>query len=979
MTRSTPLIPAMNAGEFSAHLWSRLDFNKYPYGMETAENVVLRAEGAASRRPGTRYISEIKSSAVKGRLKRFRYSEAQAYVLELGDLIMRFYRYQAQIAIADTDAAISNGTFTSNITGWDDISGGAGSIAHDAANGRLNLVPGGATAADIGAAEQDVTTTATNVEHVIKFRIHGAPGDKIEFQVGTASGGTQILAAVTKEVGFHCVAFTPTASPFYVQFRNKGSTANKTLQIDNVSLIDNAAVEIETPYAEADLYEVEGPQSYDKFYLFHPDHPTYRLERYGHTTWSLVEVAWQDGPYLDENTTATTLTFGAATGLGVTVTASSIVGINDGEGFATTDVGRLIRLTDNGTVNWGWAIIVGWTSTTVVTVDVKRTVTVTTAETKWRLGAWSATTGYPRAGAFFEQRLFAANTPVQPQTLWGSQTADFENMSPDSPDATSGNWDGTIEDDDALDYTLSADDVNAIYWLSPGGDTLAIGTMGGGWVPKSAGAVLTPSDISIRRQVTRAAANSQPVRVDSFVLFIQKALRKIREFGYVFESDSYQAPDMTRLAQHVSFGGFSEIFFAEEPNSVVMAIRADGQMPTMTYRREEDVVGWSRYILGGCLYTTIDKVWQADVSAGTFVDETTDANDVGNADWTVFPSSEAVGDYVAIGGKTPFTKIVFDYANGTAGIGGAVTWEYWDGAAWTALTNVTDGTAGFTTAAADDLSVTWTEPDDWTARKINAGPALYYVRARVTTVYTTNPVLDQGFLIGDAEVESLTVIPGADGDGQTASSEDRDETWVIVKRTINGATKRYVEVFERDLETGHDQEDAYYADSLITYDGAAATSISGLDHLEGETVKVFADGAIAPDAVVTSGAITLDSAASVVQIGLGYHHVIKPLKIIGGTAAGTPLGKTKQIFGMTFSVVNTATITFGPDLDHLKTYDFREVADVMDSAIPLFTGEITLEHDGDWGADPRVVIRSDDPAPFTLAAWAPAVDIKELR
>ena len=160
--------------------------------------------------------------------------------------------------------------------------------------------------------------------------------------------------------------------------------------------------------------------------------PVYKLQRYGHTSWSLVQVAWQDGPWLEENETTTTLTFSAATGLGVTVTASAITGINDGEGFKATDVGRLIRLTD-GTLNWGWAIITAWTSTTVVTVDVRRTVVVTTAETKWRLGSWSATTGYPICGTFYEQRLFAANTTEQPQTFWAAQTADFENMAPDSP------------------------------------------------------------------------------------------------------------------------------------------------------------------------------------------------------------------------------------------------------------------------------------------------------------------------------------------------------------------------------------------------------------------------------------------------------------------------------------------------------------------------------------------------------------------
>jgi hypothetical protein len=836
MTRSTPLIPALNAGEFSPRMWARADFIKYPFGLETALNVLLWAEGAASRRPGSRYISAVKDSSVKGRLKRFEFSTTQAYVLELGDGAMRFYRYQGQITVADTDAAISNGTFTSNITGWDDRStGGAGNqISHDSTNGRLTLETSGTAADDIGWAEQDVTVGAGNKdnEHVIKFRVIGAPGDKIEFQVGTSSTNAEVIGPVEKEVGYHCVAFTPGATTFYVQFRNLGANADKDVQIDDVSLIDNAAVEVDTPWAEADLFNVEGPQSADILYLFHTDYPTHKLQRYGHTTWSLVEVAWQDGPWLTENATSTTLTFAAATGLGVGVTASSTAGINDGDGFKSTDVGRLIRLTDETTVNWGWAVITSVTNTTTIIVDVKRTVTSTAAETRWRLGSWSGTTGYPSAAAFFEQRLFVANNGNQPQTFWASQTADFENHAPDSPDA-SDVWDGTVEDDDALDYTISSDSVNAIRWLSAGGNTLAIGTTGGQWVPSSQGAVLTPSDISVRRQTTRPAAAVQPVRIDNFVLFVQRALRKIREFGYTFETDSYHAPDMTRLAAHVTYGGIVEMDFAEEPDSIVWAVRNDGQLLSMTYRREEDVVGWSRHVLGG------------------------------------------------------------------------------------------------------------------------------------------------SFGSGDPVVESIVIIPGADGAGQTQSSDDRDEIWLTVKRTINGSTVRYVEMLERVFEDGHDQEDAYYADSIITYDGAATTSITGLDHLEGETVKVWADGYIVADKTVASGTITLANAASVVQVGLGYTHTIKSLKLLPGTQAGTPIGKVKQVFAITFSLHNAALVTYGPSTDNLETRDFRQVSDAMDAAVSLFTGDVTYEHDGGWTEDPRLIVQSDAPAPFTLQAWAPQTDVKE--
>lgn len=978
MPRVHPLTPSFNAGELSPRLAARTDFVKYPSGTETCVNLIPLAEGGLMRRAGTRYIGEVKSSSVKGRLGNFQFSTTQAYILEYGNQALRFYRHQGQITAATTDASVSNGDFASDpvsvamgqvwqvdddggpgyvdettnanndtdadwtifpaveatddsvtigyastfaqirfdnangtagvggtvaweywngstwtalsdvvdgttgftasvsdnqlvswtipsdwaattingsaslyyvrakITGvystnpvydqgfvrpvWKDVStGGTGNqISYDATNDRLTLETNGTASTDIGWAEQAITTTDTNQEHIIKFRVIGSPSDRIEFQVGTTSTGTEILSAVTKEVGYHCVAFTPTASPFYIQFRNLGSFRDKDVQIDDVSLISNSAAEIDTPYAEADLYQITGPQSADVLYHFHGSYPTYKLERYGHTTWSLVEVAWQDGPWLELNTTSTTLTPSAATGLGIDLTLSSTTGVNSDAGWQSTDVGRLVRYKKS--TSWGWAIITSITSTTVAVADVGKDFEATpTAQTTWQIGAWSETTGYPQVGAFYEQRLYAAATTDQPQTFWASQTADFENMAPDNQ------GDGTVADDDALNYTLSADSVNAIRWMSAGENTLAIGTTGGEWVPSSQGAVLTPSDITVRRQTTHGAAQVQPVRVDNVVLFVQRAKRKVREFSFSFDIDGYRAQDMTRLAQHISIGGIVEMAFAEEPNSLVYAARNDGQLLTMTYRRDEDVVGWARHIIGGA------------------------------------------------------------------------------------------------------------------------------------------------FGSGAAIVESVAVIPGAGGAGQTQSSEDRDEVWVIVKRTIDGATKRYIEVFERDFEDGDDQEDAYYADSIITYDSTSTTSITGLDHLEGETVKIWADGAIQADKTVSGGAITLDAAASVVQVGLGYTHTIKTLRVTDGNPSGTAVGKTKRIYGLTFVLLNSHVVKFGPDTSNLVEKEFREVSDPMDAPAPLFTGESFVELDSGYETDTRVVIQHDAPCPFFLLALAPEIQVNALK
>ena len=834
MPRHHDLTASFNTGELSPRLSARLDFAKYKSGVELLENLIPLPEGGIQRRAGTRYVAATKNGATeKCRLKKFEFSTTQPYILEFGAGYMRFFKNQGQITVAETDAFIQNGAFDSSAGGgWTDQSTrSSSSTSFDDTANHLDL--DGAGGGDFAIAEQQVFTSDTNQEHVLRFRVIGAAGDFLTLRVGTATDLSDTLAEFTAYAGYHTIAFTPTTSPFFIQFTN---SIGKTIGLDDVELIDNAPVELTTPYTEAQLFQVEGPQSADILYQFHNSHPTYKLERRGDTTWSFVQVEWLDGPWLDINPTETTMAPAAIDGCGIVVTAAGTAGINGGLGFQSTDVGRPLRIDnpDKGII-WGWAVIVEFLTTTTVKVDIKRQFSRTNADERWRLGAWSGTSGYPGTGSFFESRLWMGNTTDQPTTLWASQGDRFENMTPDSDPVVEGVFDGTIEDDDAISATLAADNVNAIRWMTAGEDALAVGTAGGEWIPSSEGVVITPSDLSIKRQTTHGSAQIHPVRIDRVVLFIQKAKRKVLEFSLEAVSLRYEAFDMTRLAQHITVGGLTELTYQEEPDSTVWAVRADGQLLSMTFRRQEDVVGWARHILGG------------------------------------------------------------------------------------------------------------------------------------------------NFNQNDAVVDSVEAIPGNDGSGQVQNSEDRDELWMVVKRTINCNTVRYVELLERDFEDGDDNDDSYYSDSIITYDSTSATVITGLDHLEGETVKVLADGAITADKTVASGQITLDTAASTVQIGLPYKHRLRTLKLTTGNPQGTTLGRRKRITNITFVVLNSATFKVTTSLNDVNgtliPYDFREIADPMDAHAPLFTGEKNVEFQGDWDVDERIYIESEDAVPFTLLALAPEYDI----
>lgn len=224
--------------------------------------------------------------------------------------------------------------------------------------------------------------------------------------------------------------------------------------------------------------------------------------------------------------------------------------------------------------------------------------------------------------------------------------------------------------------------------------------------------------------------------------------------------------------------------------------------------------------------------------------------------------------------------------------------------------------------------------------------------------------LGGSFSSGNAVVESVTTVPSPAGDA--------DQLWMVVKRTINGSTKRYVEfmtpLFEHNSTA---QEDAFYVDCGATYDGAAADTISGLSHLEGQTVSVLAEGAVHPDCVVTSGSITLNREVTKAQIGLAYTRDLQTLRLEAGAADGTAQAKTKRIHRMAVRFLSTLGVKMGPTADSLTRIVFRTSSDPAGSAPPLFTGDISFNWEGGYETEGQIYIRCDQPLPCTILALYP--------
>jgi hypothetical protein len=679
--------------------------------------------------------------------------------------------------------------------------------------------------------------------------------------------GTQFIAEVkTSSAKTRLIPFEFSTTQTYVlEFGNQYMRVYK----DKGQVLDSgSAFEISTPYLTAELFDIKFAQSADVMYITHPSHETKKLSRTGHTSWTLTTVDFTNGPYLDTNTSTTTITASAQTvGTGRTFTASSST-------FVSSDVDRLIRFRD------GHAKITGFTSATVVTVEILVDTGSATASTDWSLGAFSDTTGYPSCVTFFEQRLVFAATLNNPQTIYFSKSGDYENM-----DANIG---GTVADDDAIVYTIASNQVNAIRFLSPT-RTLIIGTAGGEFAVYGGGDndAITPTNIIIKKQSNYGGANVDAVPVANATLFLQRAKRKIRELAYNFDVDGYVAPDLTILAEHITEGGITQMGYQEEPLSIIYAVREDGELVALTYQRDQQVVAWHRHIFGGA-FGTGNAVCESVAVIPTDLDE-----------YEVYVIIKRT-----INGAT---KRYVEVLN------------------------------SFSFTETDNTSFNFLDS------QLNYDGVSTTLNGDITNSATTITLTDASSFNSSGKIQINKEIISYTG----KSSND-----------LTGCTRG------QNLTTAAAHTSGDTVDQVVE-------TISGLTHLEGQTVSILADGATHPTKTVSSAAIGLDRPAKKVKVGLSYTSLLQTMRIDAGSQNGTSQGKTKRIYEVTVRLFETVGVEVGPDLNNLERIPFRSSANPMNEGIAPFTGDKEVEFRGNYETDGFIFVRQTQPLPLTILSLYP--------
>jgi hypothetical protein len=203
--------------------------------------------------------------------------------------------------------------------------------------------------------------------------------------------------------------------------------------------------------------------------------------------------------------------------------------------------------------------------------------------------------------------------------------------------------------------------------------------------------------------------------------------------------------------------------------------------------------------------------------------------------------------------------------------------------------------------------------------------------------------------------ESIQTLP---------SEKDEDNVWVSVKRTIDGVTKRHIERFvtgNTKAQQAKSRDEMWYADCAVHFEGTNLTQLTGLDHLEGESVCASADG-VKSSHTVSSGSITLSTPASKVVVGLPITSTFEPMDI---EAQGT-MGKRKQLFQTKLLVWRSLGGSVSSDGKDYIPIVYHKAGDNMDSAVPLRDGYLEIFHESNYGRQKFWRIQHDEPYPFTL-------------
>lgn len=204
-------------------------------------------------------------------------------------------------------------------------------------------------------------------------------------------------------------------------------------------------------------------------------------------------------------------------------------------------------------------------------------------------------------------------------------------------------------------------------------------------------------------------------------------------------------------------------------------------------------------------------------------------------------------------------------------------------------------------------------------------------------------------------------------------AEDYTELWLAVERDGKIFMEEMASPWQGD---SLNDVNCFYVDCGMSYEGAPTQEVTGLGHLEGQTVQVLADGGVQKEKQVTGGKITLDAAASKVVVGLGYTYRVTPLQPEGGHPQGTGQGVIKRMVKAIIRVYRSVGMRYVIGDDKERPVFLRSVNNALVKPVDPVTDDIPLDSSSTgWQNNPKVTILGRDPLPFSLLALIREIEV----
>ena len=751
--------------------------------------------------------------------------------------------------------------------------------------------------------------------------------------------------------------------------------------------------DLATPYSATDIWALSFTQSADVLYLAHPNYPPMKVQRLSATSWSIVQVAFLDGPYLPLNVTGTTLSPAALTGT-VVVSASAVTGINNNLGFQTTDVGRALRIKCNGVWLWGtivapyidtlhcnWAIaaptggMIPAQATAVANISGGSVFSINVLNGGGGYGAQPPTvtlTGGGGSGAVAYAVLTGGvvSEIVVSVTGTGYTSAPTVAVAPPPSQAV-----GTA----VLGTGGSSGWVVSVTVNNGGGGYVgapSVGFIGGGGSGAAYTAVLTNGAVSSFTLGNQGTGYTTPPTV---VIDPPPAMAAVTtafwRLGLWESADGYPAV-VTFHQDRACWAGAMN-----SPNRVDCSNTGDyeNMAPTLVDDVVTDAcalaislnsgyvnaIQWLESDQWGLLFGTSGGEWVAAPSSTQQALTPTNLNCMPMSNYGSAANLPPlrVGRAVLFIQRTgrKLRELMYQFMLQTfQALDISLVWEHLTagGIKQQALALAPQQVVWFVTNPGALAGLTYDKDQD-----VNGGHS--HILGGFSDVAQTLPPV----------VESVAAIP--------APGITRDELWVSVQRYVNGAVMRSIEVLSKPWEDGDTVAACNFLDcSAATPGGAPSTSVTGLTWLVGQTVAVLADGAVHPLCTVANdGSITLDWAASLVQVGLPYTSLATTLSIEAGGQDGPAQSKIRRVFKTVFRFFQTLGMFLGSDDPSVGSYpvDFREVGDSVDAAIPLYSGYKRWDYEGSWNREGQVSFSTNEPIPVNITQLVVQLDTQEAE